>query len=58
MDASSKTLAVARLRPPAWFLGDVSLEPQIPLPDALVGNSDASVGQDQLNVRRLRLKTA
>jgi hypothetical protein len=30
--------------------GEVGPEPQAPLPDALVGNRDPALGQDQLNV--------
>jgi hypothetical protein len=42
---------VARPRPPpAELAGEVGPEPEAPLPDALVGDADAPLGQDQLHV--------
>ncbi len=43
--------SVARLRPaPAQLSGEVGPEPQAPLPNALMGNRDPALGQDQLDV--------
>jgi hypothetical protein len=42
---------VAGFRPaPAQLPGNVGPEPQTPLPDALVGDRDPALGQDQLDI--------
>ena len=43
--------------PPAEPSGEVRTKFPAPVPDALVGHDHAALGQDQLDVRKLRLKT-
>jgi hypothetical protein len=46
-----KVPGVARLRPaPAELTGELAAELQASLPDALMGDGDAPLGEDQLNV--------
>jgi hypothetical protein len=44
---------IARLGPaPAQFAGELGTEPLAPLPDALVADRNAPLGQDQFDVRK------